>query len=523
MMAAKHFSKNALLLAGLTLLAAGPALAAYSVRCLGDPPLRAVTRGDSSKDYVSLAQGGITIPLQGPGELSGYVKMALKPGATRKGALRFAGVPGLPEGKSWSFSPSSKDRFPDLEGRVPSGGKKITFAIPEGRHSLKIKGDPQLMVILYYEGPEQPLPREKRGKPVKPAKKAKKKSGWDIRKSAGLGITYDDNIVHYSEDLIDEYVGGAVGAWYISESEEPELEYGKYRLRSYDDIILSPDISLEARRTFWSLGQTRFKANFSYSRYLYNPIKDVKSLKLTIRQVLPGSGQSLEFSYAFTPEKYIRELTDRPPYAAGDDPRPWVGFRFASNDWTLVYRHRLHKKLNFKLHLETGLRYYNLPFIEQDLADYEAIGTLYWDPVKSWRLTAIYGAARGWTRRTDTVEEEALTSDDNDNSYTQDRYRVDLTWKPKKFFFESINLRYQLRLMYFTSPKLLWDDPFHVGRKDIYHSYRITFGRDLTKKIGASYSVDYSQRILKSPFTGDISEGMDYDNLRFWIDLTYSW
>ncbi len=494
---------------------------------------KAVTlvRGTSEKNYYSLKGGSMTIPLEGPGELSGWVKMALPPGKDEaKAVLELSGVPGIPKSLSYDFKASTKDAFKDGRDMVVSGGKKIALSIPAGKHHLKLKGNKNMMFLLGYEGPAQPLPKERRDevRPKKP-KKEKKKSGWKWKRSFGLNLNYDDNIVHYSDDLLDEYTDGPYLEWYLDEQEVPDLEADKYRLNRLDDLIVTPTLDVYVERALFSFGKTRLRAKYSYSRYLYNPIKDVKGLTFYLRQYLPGSGQSIELTYKYTPEKYIRQLTDRPPYAPSDDPRPWIGFRFAQNDFTFNYRHRLHKKLFLTVTVEDVHRYYNQAFIEQDLVENEIITRGDYTLSKTLRLSAIYGYARGWTLRRDTVEEHPLSSDDNDNSYTQDRYRVDLRWKPSKkqkkwVFFDEYNLRYQLRIAYFTSPKPLWDDPFHVGRKDVYDTYRLTLGRDLPwMDIGASMTFDYSRRILHSPYTGDISEGMDYDNFQVWLDLTYNW
>ncbi|MBC8368226.1 hypothetical protein H8E52_12540, partial [bacterium] len=300
-----------------------------------------LVRGESEKNYFTLSKGGLTIPLEGPGEISGWVKMSMAPGKeTGKGLIEVSGVPGLPKTLAYDFKASTKDSFKDGRNRIVSGGKKITLSVPAGTHHLKLKSDTGLLVLLDYDGPPQPLPKERRDATrTKKPKKAKKKSGWTLKKNFSLNLNYDDNIIHYSDDLMQEYTDGPYLEWYVDTGEVPDFEDGKYRLKSLDDLIVTPTLDLEARRKFFSLGETRLRAKYSYSRYLNNPIKDVKGLTLYIRQYLPGSGQSIELSYKFTPEKYIRELTDRDPYEPSDDPRPWVGFRFASNDFTLNYRH----------------------------------------------------------------------------------------------------------------------------------------------------------------------------------------
>ena len=507
----------------MLLMAASSAMAATTLKALGKAPSVAIQRGEKSSDYLSLESGALEIPLAGPGQISGFAKCILPGAAAADGAIRLSGVPGLPPELSWSFKASTKDALAGRSEGV-STGKKIAWDVPAGKHTLRIEGDAAMLLRLRYEGPEQPMPKPAKPKTAKRTTK-KKKSGWTFKRKFGLGIKYDDNIIHYSDDLMSEYTDGPYLEWYLDTGEVPDFEDGKYRLKSLDDLILTPAIDLEARRKFFSLGETRFRGKFAYTRYMNNPIKDVKYLALYIRQILPGSGQSIEISYKYTPEKYIRELTDRDPYEPSDDPRPWVGFRFAQNDFVANYRHKLHKKLSMTITLEDIHRFYNRPFLEQDLVENELIGRFDYSPTKKWKFTAVYGYARGWTRRHDTAEELPLFSDDNDNSYTQDRYRADIRWTPKikKLFFNTFTLRYQLRHTFFTSPKVLWDDPFHVGRKDVYDTYRLIMGKKLSKKLSSSLSVDFTRRTLHSPYTGDISEGMDYDNFQVWLDLTYNW
>ncbi len=508
---------------GLMFLA-GSALAAFTLKAEGKAPVVGIQRGEKVSEYLSLEGGALQIPLAGPGQITGFAKRILPGGAAAEGLIGLSGVPGLPAEMSWSFKASSKDALVGRSEAV-SGGKKIAWDVPAGTHVLKIEGDPAMLLRLRYEGPAQPFPEPEKPKAKSTKKKSTKKKGWTFKRKFGLNIKYDDNVIHYSDDLMEEYTDGPYLEWFLDEGEVPDFEPGKYRLNRLDDLILTPAIDLEARRKFFSFGETRFRAKYVYTRYLYNPIKDVKGLTLYLRQVLPGKSQSIEISYKYTPEKYIRELTDRPPYAPSDDPRPWVGFRFAQNDFVANYRHRIHKKVSITLTLEDIHRFYNQPFLEQDLVENEFIGRADYTISKMWKLTGIYGVARGWTRRHDTAEEAPLNSDDNDNSYTQDRYRVDLRWTPPKgkYFFNNITARYQLRIAYFTSPKQLWDDPFHVGRKDVYDTYRLIMSKKLTKKLSSSLTVDFSKRTLHSPYTGDISEGMDYDNFLIWMDLTYNW
>ena len=108
--------------------------------------------------------------------------------------------------------------------------------------------------------------------------------GWNLSGGFSLNLNYDDNVIHYSSDLVDEFIDGPYWAWFISEDEEPELEFGKYRLRSIDDLIVTPTMDVSAARKLLPMGDTRLSASYTYSRFLLNPIKDVKSLAVAIRQ-----------------------------------------------------------------------------------------------------------------------------------------------------------------------------------------------------------------------------------------------
>jgi len=60
------------------------------------------------------------------------------------------------------------------------------------------------------------------------------------------------------------------------------------------------------------------------------------------------------------------------------------------------------------------------------------------------------------------------------------------------------------------------DDPYHVGRQDNEYAYEISGARSLTERIDMDFGFRYGERIVDSPWWGDIREDKN------WIQRTYS-
>ncbi len=177
-----------------------------------------------------------------------------------------------------------------------------------------------------------------------------------------------------------------------------------------------------------------------------------------------GSGNSLEFSYQYAPEQYIRELSDRSPLVPPSDDLLWEEFRYTRNVFFLTWRQKLSKKISLKLVANRSLRYYNQPFMENDIKDLGLRGTLYWSVHRNWRITADYGYTDAPARGADEVGELVEFSDNSDPSYNRDLYQVDVRWRPRfaEKLFRYVSLRGQHQAYWFTSSKELLDDPYHV-------------------------------------------------------------
>jgi len=491
------------------LLAAQAAIGAYAPLPLGSP--ETVPVGKAAKPYLVVSGDAVQIPLVGPGLLTGYARVAYLPGETaaKSGVLNLAGVPGAPPLLSFDFNTSKRAVYGDARPGAPSGGRKISIPIPEGVFTLSVQGEApdgsSMFVILYYDGPAQPvvagLARQEEAE--------SKKSPWSYRASVGIDFMYDDNITTVSdEDLIEFELG---------HDEDGELvDPNKFRIKTYDDFIVSPGFDIEARRKFFSFGNTRFRFKFKRFMYTTNHIKTNTDFHYYIRQDL-GKGRSLEAYYGWAPEQYIRQLGSEYPYIPDTYERR--EFRFTRNVATLTYRHKLHKKLSAKILGEFNGRYYNRIFVENDIEAWEVRGNLSWKALKRLTLNFDYSYEDGQARARNTIEETRENSDESDPSYLRDLYRVGVTWKPK--FMKKIVSRLDFSALYmdYYYPTGKWLN-FNQGRRDEIYKFTFSVGRKLTKKVNMTAAIRYTERLVDSP-SQSVTTDKPFDQRRYWIALTY--
>ncbi len=362
-----------------------------------------------------------------------------------------------------------------------------------------------LLVVLLLLGAAMPAAAATKKKRRKGKRRAPR---WRLDGTFGLELIYDDNFLRYSDDYLADFESG--------------LHPYKFKIGQADCHILAPSIALTARRRLWSAGDTRFRFKYKRWQYLEEDIKTNESFWYSVRQYLPR-GRSIELVYAYAPEQYIRQLSDRPPGAASGDPLTWREFRYTRNVFTLVWRQRLRRNLNGKLQVNRTLRYYNRPFMENDTWAWNVRGTLYWTVVPPLRLTLDYGYDDASARGYDEAGETKETSDDSDASYKRDFYQLEVAWSPRRWrgLFRKLAVRGQYQVYWFTSDKALEEDPFHVGRRDDVWSIQATLDRTLSRSATLQLGYRYTQRTTDSPWRGDIAEDKDYEQNRWWLGLSY--
>ncbi len=451
------------------------------------------------------------LDLVGPGKLSGFARCVYLPGenVARPGRLR---VEGLPQGEvvlPLTFTPSPTTAFDDARPLTPSGGARFELAIPEGAWTLILRGEvdapspgaEDVFAIFSYEGPPQA-----RAGAVAAAEPAKKARPWTFFNTAGLQFIYDDNILTQSDDAILIFLAGTDPA--------------AYRIRSYDDLLIVPSIDLEARRTFLSLGESRFRVRIKHWRYMWNPIKTNTDFDLLVRQYF-GKRTSLEFFAQHAPEQYIRELGDSTPFT--DEPYTQKDFRFTRNVVNLTLRHQFNRRYSGKFTVETNRRYYNQEFIENDIEAWELRGNLNIRPSRRLTIDLDYGYEMADGRGHDTSLETREDSDDGDPSYNRDLYRVGLGIATPELatVVDGISLAYLFMDYYYTTEKNLFEAPYQVARRDKWSKAFVTLNKQLSRDVAVNAGFVYSWRVVESPWYGDITLDKDYDQRRYTFGLEY--
>ncbi len=493
------------------LLAPQLAQAAYSLKPLGSP--ETIPVGKAGKAYLVVSNQPVQIPIIGPGKLTGYARVAFAPGETdaKSGVLTLGGIAGIPGTLPFEFKTSARAVYGDARPGTPSGGRKITVSIPDGVFTLSVHGEATdgspVFTILYYDGPSQPavpgLAREEDESP--------RKSPWSFRKKFGLQFMYDDNITTVSDEDLIEFQSGINASGELSDP-------NKFMLKTYDDFIVSPSLDVEARRKFFSCGQTRFRVKVQPYLYTTNHIKHNYDSHYYLRQYV-GKGKSLEAYYGYAPEQYIRQLgSDGDPFLDEDWSRK--EFRFTRNVANITYRQTINKKLSVKVLYEINKRYYNLGFVENDIDAWEVRGNLAWKAHKALRFNFDYSYEDGPSRARNQTTETRLNADESDPSYKRDLYRAGVSWKPKflKKLVSSIDFAFLFMDYYYTSERY---DNFNFGRHDKIYKGTLSVGRKLSKKVSMTAAARYTERTVESP-GASLTVDKPFDQRRYWIAFNIS-
>jgi len=489
-------------------LLAGLATAAEITPLLPDDEAETaqVGTGEDGKDYLVIGPEGVEIPLRGPGVLSGWVRAHL-PGpepADRTVTVRVKGVPGLGPELVYAFSPSSKWIYEDGRKGAPSGGKRFeTVQVPAGRHVLKLTPEGGVLLArLTWESENAAAPE------ARSAAEAEPKNPWKTSVEFGLETIYDDNFLRYSGPFQDELLSG----------QYPH----RFQADRIDSHIIAPSLDVYAQRRFLDWGSTRFRFQVKRWQYIQGGIKNNTSLDYQVRQFFRG-GKSLEIGYNYAPQQYIRELSELPPGSGELDEKIYQEFRYTRNVFNVIWRQKLHDRVNGKLEIFRSLRYYNRPFMENDIKDLGFRLTAYWRPHAEWLVTADYGYTDAPARGYDEVGETRETSDNSDPSFNEDMAQLDVGWRPDwaAAVLDEVSVRVRYEVSWFTSQKELEEDPYHVGRIDRVWQFQFAWDKELPNGVDMQVGWKYARRRVESPWDGDIHEDKDYDQRRYWIGLTY--
>jgi hypothetical protein len=549
-------------------LAAAPVAHARFEPRAADPlpngrPRPAVTIGEpgQARDYYRIDRGPCPLTLDGPGTLRIFVRADVPPDYPTPDSLwvTLEGLVGFPA-QRWALALRSTrlSRYPDARRGRPTAAERVAVIVPIGRHALSVSGTSDIGETVYaafaYEPvarpepePETPevTPPSEAAPPVKappasrPAKpKAAPRPRWDLSSNLALGMIYDDNILRLSAATIEDF----------RRNTNPK----EWAITTYDDMIVDATLDAEIARPLLAGKPTALRLRYERWEYLRNGIKTNHEVELRLRQGL-RSADYVEGVYLYAPPGYIKELSDRPPFVSNVEPRTYHHFMITKNQFTLTYRWRARPWLALRVIGGRVLRFYNRPFLENDLWEWN--GRLAADVTTGRFTTTVHYAyadvaARGY----DAVGETLETSDNgSDGSYEKDWYRLQLAYRPKRSPYApaqqgglgggarrlaswvdrglagvrtaSLTVQCDYQRQFYTSQLPLDIDALHVGRLDETRQIQIVWtSRPVAwRTISLEAGWRYTQRTARgagSLVGEDPSEEKDYTGSRYWLGMT---
>lgn len=518
----------------------------------------------SARDYYRIDREPCPLTLKGPGTLRIFIRADVPPDfdAPDSAWVTLEGLIGFPT-QRWGLALTAPrgSTYPSGRPGRPTTAERVALIVPTGRNELRVSGTSDIGQNVYaafaYERvalpppvpevvapPESPptevpvaTPTEK-PRPTKPTRpRAPPRPVWRLAGNFGLGMIYDDNILRLSDDLILQF----------RRNEKPE----DWAIETYDDLILDATLDAEVSRDLLFGKRTALRLAYERWQYARNDIKNNEEIEVRVRQAIRRSDY-LEASYTYAPPGYIKELSDRPPFLPTTVPREYLHFKITRDQFNLTYRLRARSWLSLRAIGGRVLRFYNRPFLENDLWEWN--GRLAADATWGRFTTTVHYAysdvrARGHDALGETVE---TADNESDGSYEKDGYRLQFAYRPNTTPYRpaaatgvaglarraggwidrglvgartaSLTVTLDYQRQFYTSKLSLDVDPLHVGRMDQSRQIQVIWAsRPVWRKVSLETGWRYTKRTAQgagSLIGQDPSEEKDYTGSRYWLGIS---
>ena len=342
-------------------------------------------------------------------------------------------------------------------------------------------------------------------------KKSKKKAGIEIK--VGLAMTYDDNILKYSEKYLDRFMNG--------------LDPGRFHIKTYDDLIINP--SLEGIYTFkiFKKVKTRINASISPRFYVVNSIKNWLYWGVGIQQYITKRA-SIKILYSYIPDFYVRHFRDDQWIDVyGYTPETFTPFAFSKDNFGVYVQNTFFKRTRVRLSLYYARYYHNKHYTEYDSKDWLYGINIYQGLNKKFRLDFAYQFVTSDAKGYDASYQTPETTTGPDATYEEDRFTFGFLWKlPKlKKRRNSLDVDFAMLYRYYSSPYSPLEDPLHVGRVDKNYRMFVTYNINISKPLKISLFYNWLMRdtdtkaLINSRY---VSNEKDYHQNRIGFKLVYS-
>ncbi len=332
---------------------------------------------------------------------------------------------------------------------------------------------------------------------------------WTLE--VGLAISYDNNILKYS----DKYIGR------FTNSEDP----GRFHIKSIDDAILRPSLRVERDFDLFPRLSTTLGGEINQRVYLRNSIKNWMNIRFLVKQMLPER-TSIQMMYSWTPEFYVRHYRDEDWVDLyGYTPATFHQYDFTKEDVGGLIQHTLWTNTRLAVSFSRARYFYNSHFTEYDSRN-SVWGVEVSHPVlKNLRVSAGYQFTSSDATGIDQPGESKNVADDSDGSFDEDDYSAGITLKLNEPFGlpSSISVDGEYSRRVFTSTHYLDLDPLHAGRIDHDYGLQLRYAVQLSQfTVAASYEWRYrdaeTTAVVNEPY---VSNEKDYRNYLIGLGVTY--
>lgn len=341
------------------------------------------------------------------------------------------------------------------------------------------------------------------------AGKKKARMDFDFR----INTYYDDNILKYSDKYIDRFLNNE--------------DTGRFHIKTYDDIILSPEIELAFTSQFFRKLNTTLNAGYKNTSYVVNSNKSRNYFYCGLKQNLTKKA-SIKLAYNYTPYFYIRHFRDDDRVAlVGYTPESFQPFSFSKDNYSAEIQNTFRKSTRVRLIFDFSKYYYNNHFTEYDCNN-NALGINLRQALnKNLRLEAGYTYTSSKAKGFDQPGETRQISNDSDGSYVEDEFVFRVLWALPdiKKHKHSLDIKSEFGRRYFTSDKSITLDPLHAGRVDTNFLLNGTYTVEISKVFGLSVFYSWYSRKAASVAEENsqyISDEKDYGQNQVGLALTYN-
>jgi hypothetical protein len=218
---------------------------------------------------------------------------------------------------------------------------------------------------------------------AKQKKRAKKSRFSEIVSfDVKLDVTYDDNVINYSDDDLDLYSG--------------DPDSSKFAIDSEDDFVFIPEIRIRLKGNFIKGHTAWLQPSFRYYYYARNDIRRYARLGIIGRHYV-GPGLYGEIEYAYLPDYYYRNQYYVDESGAGS----YIEANFSKH----YLKFEIGKDLTSTFKADVSYRYrnktFNEEFSERDLTTNGIRVDGIWRATRRFKFWGYYGLERATAKGAD--------------------------------------------------------------------------------------------------------------------------